>query len=116
MKSDYYEKTIKKYGKGRPHIARNVINATNTDNYSDTPKYRSRDTDLFFTQSNLYYKDNYIKSIYTRTASGTPAHTSVRSGPDGREGDWNTIPDLEFMWAELEGKVWPYGGSLSVKK
>jgi len=95
--------TIIKYGTGE---TQQVINTTNT-------AYGGVDTsEYFFIQSNLFYKSNYIKAIYTRTAPGAPEVTTTEpSGFDRHTGDWGTYPDVEFMWADLEGKVWPYGGS-----
>jgi len=97
--------SIKKYPSGRSHTNENIINSTNTGGYGDGDL-----SDLYLAQSNIYYKSDYIRKIYERTAPGTPPppkHPSA--GWDHYTGDWGTYPDVIFMWGGLEGKIWPYG-------
>ena len=99
--------TIKKYGVGKSHTSGNVINSRNTQGYGV-----GNSSDLYFIQPNIYYKNDYIRSIYTRTAPGAPPRPSHPSaGWDHYTGDWGTYPDVEFMWGGLEGQVWPYGSA-----
>jgi len=70
----------------------------------------TNDSEWYFCLSNIYYKSNYINGIYNRTGPGVPKRTKISAaGWDRHTGDWSTFPDMEFMWAGLEGKVWPYG-------
>jgi hypothetical protein len=60
--------------------------------------------------ANLYYRDDYIRSVYKREAPGTPPYPAfVEQGagdPEGGEG--GTFPGVLFMFGDLEGEVWPY--------
>ena len=99
--------TIKKYGVGKPHTASNVINPYNTNGVGD-----GAISDLYMVQPNLYYKDDYIRSVYSRSAPGThPRARNPANGWDYWTGDWGVLPDVEFMWDGLAGKVWPYGST-----
>ncbi|MBT34196.1 MAG: hypothetical protein CMO01_31415, partial [Thalassobius sp.] len=89
----------------------------NIDGYSapsSTP--RKIEMDRWVALANIYYQDNYIKSIYTRTASGTRGYssnpTSAGSYPINI-GSWGSHPGTLFMFGQMEGKVWPYSGSSS---
>ncbi len=96
--------TIVKYGSGKDHVPDNIINTTNTGGYGD-----GNISDVFMAQSNIYYRDPYITSIYSRTAPGTPPRPQyTSSGFDQFTGDWGTYPDVIFMFGGLEGKTWPY--------
>lgn len=96
--------TIIKYGSGKDHVPDNIINTTNTGGYGD-----GSISDIFMAQSNIYYRNQYITSIYTRTAPGAPPRPQyTSSGFDQFTGDWGTYPDVIFMFGGMEGKVWPY--------
>ena len=96
--------TIVKYGTNKDHIPDNIINTTNTGGYGD-----GTIADVFFAQSNIYYRNAYITSIYSRTAPGAPPRPQyTSSGFDQFTGDWGSYPDVIFMFGGLEGKVWPY--------
>ncbi len=96
--------TIVKYGSGKDHVPDNIINTTNTGGFGD-----GNISDVFMAQSNIYYQDPYITSIYSRTAPGAPPRPQyTSSGFDQFTGDWGTYPDIIFMFGGLEGKIWPY--------
>lgn len=60
--------------------------------------------DLGLLPANLYYDNALVKKAYSRPLSSRP-HSG---GYDAFGGDWGTYPGVRFMFAELEGKVWPY--------
>ncbi len=98
------DQTIKKYPHGASHTPGNIINPKNTGGFGD-----GNYSDLYMILPNLYYKDDYIRSIYTRTAPGAwPIPSRTSGGWKIYQGDWGTYSDVEFMWAGLEGKTWPY--------
>lgn len=69
--------------------------------------------DMVLVQANVFYRDNYIKGIYTRTGPGTPPYPSNPStgGYDVYSGDWGSYPNVLFMFGQMEGQVWPYPGN-----
>jgi hypothetical protein len=67
--------------------------------------------DNWFSQANVYYKDNYIKNGYLRKNPGMNKYISnpEHRGPHSPyEGPWGEFPSKIFMFGEMEGKVWPY--------
>ncbi len=80
----------------------------NINNYQ-----RTEDAQLAY--ANIYFQDNYIKSIYMRTAASAPAYPAspVTGGWDAWTGDWNTYPGVLFMFGQMEGMIWPYPDSSS---
>jgi|GEM_PF-2852372 len=69
------------------------------------------DTDRWMALANIYYKDDYIKSIYTRSKSGLRPYESnpTRAGSyDINNGSWGAHPGTLFMFGQMEGIVWPY--------
>jgi hypothetical protein len=69
--------------------------------------------DSYFTVANMYYQDSYVHDIYMRTASGTDTRNPNpidAGGFDPYGGDWGCLPNVMFMYADLEGQIDPYGG------
>ena len=69
--------------------------------------------DTYLTPANVFYKDNYLKSIYMRTASGAPAYPYrvASAGFSVYGGEQGIYPGILFMFGQMEGKVWPYANS-----
>jgi hypothetical protein len=69
--------------------------------------------DIIAAQANVYFKDSFLKSIYTRTAAGAPAYPSypASGGYEPWGGEWGLYPGVLFMFGQMEGKVWPYSGA-----
>ena len=68
-------------------------------------------TDIDITVANIYYRDNYISSMYTRTGAGMPdypADPAISGQHLAWTGDCGTYPGLLFMYGQLEGIVDPY--------
>jgi hypothetical protein len=59
--------------------------------------------------ANRYYKDNYFKSVYKRTATGTFPYPNspASSGVDAWMGDLGTFPGILFMFGDMEGSGSP---------
>jgi hypothetical protein len=101
--------TIKRYGTSDPDQSGNPTYLI--DSVFEPKKWYSVG-DTFFAMANNYYRDNYIRSIYTRTASSVP---SYHSGPASIgcslwQGEWCLYSGTLFMFGQMEGKVWPYPG------
>lgn len=67
--------------------------------------------DIWASAANVYYKDSYITSVYTRTRSGTKSYPQqpASAGPDiAWNGSGGLYPGKLFMFGQMEGKVWPY--------
>jgi hypothetical protein len=66
--------------------------------------------DHSFSQINLYYKNTTNKSLYMRTASGTPPYPTTYStgGWEAWNGEWGIYPAPLFMFGQMEGQVLPY--------
>lgn len=67
--------------------------------------------DVFTAQANMYYRDPYLRSQYTRTGPGMPDYpeTPASQGPyEPWQGGWGVLPGVLFMYGELEGRVDPY--------
>jgi hypothetical protein len=70
--------------------------------------------DHFLAQANLYYRNNYLKTIYMRTAPGQNGYTTP--GYEGNHcagyyewgSSWHTLPGVLGMWGQLDGVVDPY--------
>ncbi|MBX2842468.1 MAG: T9SS type A sorting domain-containing protein [Flammeovirgaceae bacterium] len=93
--------------------------------YGDTRKWGSENIDGFTTsgsggnyiqdtwvsQGNVYYRDENIKNIYTRSKSTTrkyPANPSNTGAFQPWSGTAATIPSKLFMYGQMENKVWPF--------
>lgn len=72
----------------------------------------NRVDDWYLLQGNVFYRDPYIRSVYMRSLPGTPPLPArPRHGLGWAEnGDAGTFPGVNFMFAQMEGKVWPYPG------
>lgn len=66
--------------------------------------------DTMLTMSNRFYGSTYVKSVYERTAPGTPGYPSSpthgQGDPEG--GEWGTYPGALLMFGGLEGASNPY--------
>jgi hypothetical protein len=69
--------------------------------------------DTSLAMPNLYFRDSYWRSAYTRIASGTTGYPSSISGVGCSEwqGAWCIYPGVLFMFGQMEGKVSPYPGT-----
>ena len=60
--------------------------------------------DVALAMINIYFKDNLLKSSYTRPMPSNPAS----GGYDPWGGDWGNLPGARFMFGQMESKVSPY--------
>ncbi|CAA9298599.1 MAG: hypothetical protein AVDCRST_MAG56-5222 [uncultured Cytophagales bacterium] len=70
--------------------------------------------DTWVAQSNLYWKNAYLKSIYTRQATGTSAYPANATGSgqyNAWTGGFGVFPGKLFMFGQLENVVNPYATS-----
>lgn len=70
--------------------------------------------DTWVAQSNLYWKNAYLKSIYTRQATGTSAYPAFPTGSgqyNAWTGGFGVFPGKLFMFGQLENVVNPYATS-----
>src|SRR5262249_16031368 len=69
--------------------------------------------DHVMAQANVYYQNNYIKSIYMRTASGAPGYpvSPWTGGYYAYGSSWGNLPGVFFMFGQMEGKVSPYSAT-----
>ncbi|MBC7923940.1 MAG: hypothetical protein H7Z75_22945 [Ferruginibacter sp.] len=70
--------------------------------------------DAWFARANLYYRDSKISNAYERKGSGTRGYPEWprSAGPHQPwSGHADTSPGELLMCGQLEGKVWPFGGS-----
>ena len=60
--------------------------------------------DTYLAPGNLFWQDAYIKSIYMRSAAGTPAYPATpASGGFGEwGGEWGALPGVLFMFGQME--------------
>lgn len=68
--------------------------------------------------ANLYYHDDYIKSMYLRDGINMPSYDKNFYGAEARNagmGDFGIFPDVFFMFAQTEGLVDPYGKGVNFK-
>jgi hypothetical protein len=57
--------------------------------------------------ANVYYRSDALRAAYMRTAPGSePYPATYQAGSWG--GDNNSLPGHMFMFAQMEGRVWPY--------
>lgn len=64
--------------------------------------------DTMLASANVYYKDSYAASIYTRKAApGYPSKPRQSQG-DSEGGEWGIYPGMLFMFGQTEGLVNPY--------
>ena len=64
--------------------------------------------DTMLTMSNVYYKDPYFRSIYTRTAAPGYPSSPRQSQGDAEGGEWGIYPGMLFMFGQTEQLVDPY--------
>ena len=85
----------------------------NIDGYSapSGASVKNVDTDRWMALANMYYKDAYIKSIYTRTKSGIRKYeiNPTRAGSYNiNNGSWGSVPGSLLMFGQMENVAWPY--------
>lgn len=72
-----------------------------------------------FAIANIYYKNDYNKKVYMRTAPGIYSYPSLSSvGSNGSLPPWSGLVGHTaglFMYAQMEGKVWPYPSSTTAQ-
>lgn len=72
--------------------------------------------DVWFSMGNVYWKDEYFKSVYLRKV-GPPYADKNLSGCGSVSWPWSgagaVYPGVLFMFGQMEGKVWPYHGKKS---
>lgn len=93
-------------------IKRYAISTSSSQNIIDG-KYKTwlSENDIWFAQANVYYKDSYIKSTYTKAYVSSPA----TSGPlPVWGGTGGLFPGKLFMYGQLEGKVNPYSTTAAI--
>jgi hypothetical protein len=68
------------------------------------------ENDTYTALANIFYQDNFIKSIYMRTAANSPVYPSSpgTGGWTAFTGEWGVYPGVLFMFGNMEGRVWPY--------
>lgn len=61
-------------------------------------------------QGNIYFRSEYLRSIYMRERRGTPPLPENPKDAQGyiENGDSSAYPGVNFMYAQMEGRVWPY--------
>lgn len=61
-------------------------------------------------QGNVYFRSDYLRSIYMRSRAGTPDLPESPKDAQGyiENGDSSTYPGANFMFALTEDRVWPY--------
>ena len=66
------------------------------------------------TLANVYFQDTAWKAAYLRTASGSLPYASMPtgSGVNVWMSDYGILPGHMFMFAQMEGKIWPYPKSV----
>lgn len=92
---------------------------TDTASRNGNPEYRITGSnsswqsvhDMGLVPANTYYKDNYLKGIYTRTGKGTPNYPAkpASNGPENPwQGESGIYPGVLFMYGQTEHLVNPY--------
>lgn len=68
--------------------------------------------DWFLLQGNVFYRDEYLREIYLRQRPGTPPLPAAPEHSLGwaENGDVGAFPAVNLMFAQMEGRVWPYPG------
>jgi len=76
--------------------------------FSDLTNWRTIN-DIWFSMANVYYKNTYIKNVYTRVTP-MPAYpaTPASAGGSAYSGPWDVFPGMLFMFGQMENQVWPY--------
>ena len=77
------------------------------------------DSDRWFCQANVFYQDDYIRSVYTRQRAGIRQYDKnpTKAGSyDINIGVWGSAPGILFMYGQMENLVWPYDGRLARKE
>lgn len=61
-------------------------------------------------QGNIYFRSDFLESIYMRERQGTPNLPENPKDAQGyiENGDSSAYPGVNFMFAQMEGRVWPY--------
>jgi hypothetical protein len=77
------------------------------------PLWHSIEDTYPITLLNIYYRNDAWKSSYLRTATGSLAYPTnpANSGVNAWMYDYGILPGHMFMFAQMEGKIWPYPDS-----
>src|SRR5262249_11286723 len=70
--------------------------------------------DTYLALANMYFRSNYLKSIYLRTASGAPAYPpagGVTGGWTPFTGEWGIYPGVLFQFGQSNVGPYPTGGT-----
>lgn len=93
--------TITRYGTDQPTQA---SSSYGIDGAHDSNGWYSVH-DIAATVGNLYYKDSYLRAIYTRTAPGTsgyPSRVASQGGATAWSGVWGVYPGVLFQYGQME--------------
>lgn len=96
----YIDGTTVRYGTGQTP---NATTSYRIDGVNGT--WRSVHDVAATTIGNLYYKDDYLKNVYLRTAPGTTAYpaSAASQGPfNAWQGVWGIYPGVLFMYGQME--------------
>jgi hypothetical protein len=76
----------------------------------DTGRGIVRTDDWVLLQGNVFYRDPYLQAIHLRALPGTPGLPERLHHSLGwiENGDAGTFPGVNFMFAQMAGRVWPY--------
>ena len=104
----YVDKSFKRYGTDRNDRAgssKYLIDSVNDIQGAE------RINDLQVMPANRYYRSNYIRSVYTRSASGVPAYplNPAKGSGDPEGGEAGIYPGVLFMYGKGESLPSPYG-------
>jgi hypothetical protein len=106
----YADHTILRYSNGYNGQSNYIIDADNALTGQNAVHY------LWGLLGNLYWRDTYIKQMYTLTPGNGPYTPSYPPGDQvsftsGWSGASGSIAGILFMFGDMEGKVWPYPGT-----
>jgi hypothetical protein len=101
----YVNHDVTRYVDGHSGVANYVIDV------NDELQGENIVDDTYIAQANIYYRSNYVKSIYMRTAANAPAYPAgggATGGYPAWTGEWGVYPGILFMFGQMEGNVSPY--------
>ena len=99
----YEDNTFDRYGTDQAAFAGNP--AYRIDGRNITPGAPQAFSSGGLIPANLYYKDDYTKEVYTRTAPGSVDFLCCGYDP---QDVYLRYPAPFFMFGQMEGHVWPY--------
>lgn len=109
LMGDYGNGRTVRYGTDDP--ARNGDLSYRIDGYNPNQSYQ-QNQEIFASITNQYFKDDYIKAMYTRTGIGRQPYfakpNDIGNSATVWEGSGGLFPGMLFMYGQMEGKVNPY--------